>query len=156
MTLQIRDLAVTLVRLEKLQPYSRNSRTHSKMQIGQIAESIKAFGWTNPLLIDPAGSIIAGHGRYEAAKLLGLTEVPAISIADLTEAQRRAYIIADNKLAENAGWDRDLLSLELGELELEASEFSIDVLGFETAELDIILNPQSDPKSPTPVDLPTG
>lgn len=156
MALKIRDLNVTVMSLERLKPYARNSRTHTKKQIEQIAASIKEFGWTNPILVDDEETIIAGHGRFQAAKLLGLDEVPVIAVTDLSDAQRRAYIIADNKLAENAGWDKETLRLELGTLEFEASEFSINVTGFETAELDLLLNPEPEDQPPTPIDLPTG
>ena len=102
--------------IEALIPYANNSRTHSDAQVAQIAASIREFGWTNPVLIDGENGIIAGHGRVFAARKLGLTEVPVIGLAHMSEAQRRAYIIADNKLAENAGWDDELLRLELGAL----------------------------------------
>src|ERR1700730_18173146 len=111
--MRIRDLKVSNVPVSALKPYARNPRTHSKKQIRQIATSIRLFGWTNPILIDAAGVVIAGHGRREAAMSLGIDRVPTICIDDMTEAQRRAYIFADNKLAENAGWDRALLTLEL-------------------------------------------
>lgn len=101
---------------ESLRPYKRNARTHSKKQIRQIADSIKKFGFTNPVLITRDGEIIAGHGRVESAKLLGMDKVPTIVLEDLTRDERRAYILADNKLALNAGWDSELLALELGEL----------------------------------------
>ncbi|KAG0322910.1 hypothetical protein BGZ97_002666 [Linnemannia gamsii] len=119
--------------IEMLIPYIRNSRTHSDAQIAQIAASIREFGWTNPILIDGENGIIAGHGRLLAAFKLSLTEVPCIEIADMTKAQKRAYIIADNKLAENAGWDKELLALELGEL--KADGFDLDLIGFDLEEL---------------------
>ena len=120
-------------------PNARNARTHSKKQIRQIADSIKEFGFTNPVLIDGEGGIIAGHGRVEAAKLLGHETVPVIHLNDLTEEQIRAYVIADNKLAENAGWDRDLLALELQYLtELEV-DFDVTITGFEVAEIDVLM-----------------
>ena len=111
--MRIRDLKVCTVAVSELRPYDRNPRTHSKKQLRQIAELIRTFGWTNPILIDAQGAVLAGHGRLAAAKSLGIERVPTISIDDMTEAQRRAYILADNKLAENAGWDRELLALEL-------------------------------------------
>lgn len=131
------DLEITHRPIGSLTPYARNPRTHSKKQIKQIAAAITEFGWTNPILLDRDGGIIAGHGRLEAAELLGLETVPTISIDHLSEAQKRAYIIADNKLAENAGWDSELLALELGGL-LEL-QFDIDLTGFEMGELDLIL-----------------
>jgi DNA modification methylase len=112
---------------------------HSKKQIRQIADSIRTFGWTNPVLIDAEGGIIAGHGRVEAAKLLGLDQVPTLLIDHLSEAQKRAYILADNKLAENAGWDLEILALELQSLcDLEL-DFDLEVTGFETAEIDLVI-----------------
>jgi ParB-like chromosome segregation protein Spo0J len=97
-------------------PYARNTRTHSPEQVAQIAGSIREFGFTNPVLIDGDNGIIAGHGRVMAASKLGLAKVPCIRLAHLTDTQKRAYIIADNKLALNAGWDEEMLALELGEL----------------------------------------
>jgi len=99
--------------IEALSPYPRNARTHSKSQIREIARSIERFGFTNPVLIDEAGQIIAGHGRIAAARLLGMKRVPTLRIDHLTEAEKRAYILADNRLAEKAGWDRDTLAIEL-------------------------------------------
>ncbi|MBA4219652.1 MAG: hypothetical protein C0458_02875 [Methylobacterium sp.] len=99
-----------------LRPSARNARTHSKAQVAQIARSIEQFGFTNPLLIDEKGGVLAGHGRLRAANDLQLTEVPTLCVAGLSAAQRRALMLADNKIAENAGWDRDLLAVELGEL----------------------------------------
>ena len=122
----------------EIRPRARNPRTHSKQQIRKIADSIRMFGFVNPVLIDGEGRIIAGHGRVEAAKLLGMTEVPTVRVDHLSTEQVRAYVIADNKLAENAEWDRELLRLEL--LEIEANlEVSIPLLGFEPAEVDAIL-----------------
>ena len=119
--------------IANLIPYSRNSRTHSAEQIDQIAASIENFGWTNPILIDEHNEIIAGHGRLLAAQRLGLIEVPCIPLEGLSKAQRRALVIADNKLALNAGWTEDLLSIELAEL--EADGFAIELLGFSDDEL---------------------
>ena len=124
-----------------LSPRGSNPRTHSRRQIRQIAASIKRFGFTNPVLVDGAGGIIAGHGRVEAAKLLGLEAVPTLCIAGWSEAEIRAYVIADNKIAENAGWDRKLLALELQFLsELNLSiDLDVAVTGFEGAEIDILI-----------------
>jgi hypothetical protein len=116
----------------------RNARTHSQQQIGQIARSIERFGFVSPVLIDEANQIIAGHGRVEAAKLLGLTEVPTLRLSHLSAAEQRAYIIADNRLAELAGWDRDILATELQAL-IELN-FEIEFTGFDVGEVDIILN----------------
>ena len=126
--------------ISKLIPYARNSRTHSDEQIAQIAASIKEFGWTNPILIDGDNGIIAGHGRLSAARKLGHEEVPVIELKDLTETQRKAYIIADNRLALNAGWDNEMLTIELNEL--LADNFALDILGFDPKELAALLEPE--------------
>ena len=104
---------IELVPVSRLAPYKGNARTHSRKQIRQIADSIRRFGFTNPVLIDNGGEIIAGHGRVAAAKLLGLNEVPLLRLSHLSAAEKRAYVLADNKLAEKAGWDRELLAIEL-------------------------------------------
>jgi len=109
----LRDLAVESRKITDLTPSPRNARTHLRKQIRQIAESIREFGWTNPILVDHDNGIIAGHGRVEAAKLLDVDSVPTIRLDDFTEAQKRAYMIADNKLAANAGWDDEILAIEL-------------------------------------------
>jgi len=125
-----------------LKPYPRNARTHSKRQIEQIAASIQRFGFVNPVLVDDDLGILAGHGRVEAAKLLGMDTVPVLRLSHLDATERRAYVLADNRLAEKAGWDRDLLALELqGLVELD---FDIGAIGFEAAELDIILDAASE------------
>jgi ParB-like chromosome segregation protein Spo0J len=120
---------------DKLIPYVNNSRTHDDAQVSQIAASIKEFGFTNPLLIDSEGGIIAGHGRLMAAKKLGMDEVPTIMLDGLSDAQKKAYVIADNKLALNAGWDMDLLAVEIEQL--KELDFDIDLLGFNIDELDV-------------------
>jgi hypothetical protein len=117
----------------KLIPYARNARTHSEAQVGQIAGSIREFGFTNPVLIDAENGIIAGHGRVLAAQALGMDKVPCIRLTHLTDTQRRAYILADNKLAMNAGWDEAMLAIELGQLREE--DFDLLALGFTEAEL---------------------
>jgi len=130
-----------------LKPHPRNPRTHSKKQVRKIADSINAFGWTNPILIDDNGGVIAGHGRIQAAELLGITTVPTIRIEHLTEAQKHAYILADNRLAEEAGWDRDLLTLELKYvIELDAS-FDLTLTGFEMGEIDVLIDEPPDTKA---------
>jgi ParB-like nuclease domain len=132
------DRHIEIVPLNRLVPYKSNARTHSKKQIRQIADSIERFGFTNPVLIDDANQIIAGHGRVEAAKLLDLEGVPALRIAHLSEAEMRAYVVADNRLVELAGWDREILAIELqGLIELE---FDVELTGFEMGEIDIILD----------------
>ena len=122
--------------IDDLIPYARNARTHSEDQVAQIAASIREFGWTNPVLTDGEGGIIAGHGRVLAARKLGMAEVPCIELAHLSEAQKKAYIIADNKLALNAGWDNELLALELGEL--QDLGFDLDLTGFDAGELEAL------------------
>jgi ParB-like chromosome segregation protein Spo0J len=125
------------VAVNKLIPYAKNSRTHSPEQVGQIAASIKEFGFRNPILVDGIG-IIAGHGRLLAAQKLGIDKVPTIDCSDMTESQKKAYIIADNKLAMNAGWDNAMLTIELKDLEDEG--FDLTLTGFDDKELDAILN----------------
>lgn len=119
----------------KLVPYARNARTHSEAQVAQIAASIREFGFTNPVLIDGKGGIIAGHGRVLAARKIGLTVVPCVRLAHLSEVQKRAYLIADNKIALNAGWDENLLDAELDEL--MALGVDMQAIGFDdTDEID--------------------
>ena len=130
--MQIKEVAV-----DKLIPYAKNSRTHSEAQVAQIAASIKEFGFRNPILVDGIG-VIAGHGRLLAARKLGLKQVPTIDCSDLTEPQKKAYIIADNKLAMNAGWDGELLALEMEEL--LKGNFNLELLGFSETELDELLD----------------
>jgi len=123
--------------VHELRPYPNNARTHSRKQIRQIARSIEKFGFCNPVLIDDTNQIIAGHGRVEAAKVLGIDAVPTCRLSHLSDADKRAYVLADNKLAEKAGWDRELLAIELqGLIELEVE---IELTGFEMAEIDLLL-----------------
>ena len=129
--------SIERIAVDALVPYARNSRTHSPEQIAQVAASIREFGFTNPVLIDGEGGIIAGHGRVMAARSLGLSEVPCIRIGHLSEAQKRAYVIADNKLALNAGWDDELLAVELREL--DDLGFDLALTGFDSNELDELL-----------------
>lgn len=124
--------------IEELTPSPRNARTHSRKQLRQLANSIERFGFTNPVLIDDDGQIIAGHGRVEAARLLGLKQVPTLALSHMSPAERRAYMLADNKLALNAGWDPDLLAQELQEL--IDIDFDLDLTGFSLAEIDLILD----------------
>ena len=121
---------------EDLIPYARNSRTHSAEQIAQIAASIREFGWTNPVLIDGENGIIAGHGRVLAAHKLGETQVPTIELSHMSDTQKRAYIIADNKLALNAGWDNEMLALEIDELKVAA--FDLGLTGFKAEEIALL------------------
>lgn len=123
------ELKVELLATDSLLPYARNSRTHSEAQVAQIAASIKEFGFTNPVLVDGGSGILAGHGRVLAAKLLGMSSVPCISLAHLTDTQRRAYVIADNRIALNASWDMSILHDEVSELTSDG--FDVALLGFE-------------------------
>src|SRR3984893_3132678 len=133
MNLQATVKHIELWPLEKLIPYARNPRIHSDAQIAQIAASIAEFGFNNPILVDTKAGIIAGHGRLLAARKLQLTEVPVIVLDHLTDAQKRAYVIADNQLALNAGWDEALLAAELAALQQE--DFNLGLIGFEDEEL---------------------
>ena len=140
---QLRQTAVRLPQaqltcIDTLKAAPRNSRTHSKKQLRQIARSIENFGFTNPVLVDASGEVIAGHGRLAAARMLGLTEVPTLCLDWLGEEQKRAYVIADNRLAEKAGWDRELLAIELGEL--GACDIDITLTGFEIEEIELIID----------------
>ena len=124
--------------IETLRPYARNARTHSKKQIRQIAKSITRFGFCNPVLIDDTSQIVAGHGRVEAAKLLDMEEVPTVMLSHLNPTEVRAYILADNRLAELAGWDREILAIELQAL--VDLDFEVELTGFETGQIDVILD----------------
>ena len=123
-------------------PYANNARTHSEEQVSQICASIREFGFTNPLLIDESGGIIAGHGRLAAAKILKMDEVPTIELKGLTEAQKRAYVIADNKLALNAGWDEELLKAEFEAL--QNLDFDLELTGFSEDEINELLGEDLD------------
>jgi len=131
-------MKITQKKVDSLIPYVKNSRTHSDEQVAQIAASIKEFGWTNPILVDGSNGIIAGHGRLLAARKLGYTDVPTIELADLTETQKKAYIIADNRLALNAGWDNEMLTIELNDL--LADGFALELLGFDSAEMQNLID----------------
>lgn len=135
-------------KVTELIPYVNNSRTHSDEQVAQIAASIKEFGWTNPILIDENDSVIAGHGRLLAARKLGFNEVPTILLENLTETQKKAYIIADNKLALNAGWDEELLKLEIQDL--KEIGFDVDLLGFDIAELKDLFDEKEESETDNP------
>ena len=138
-------LAVTYRAVGDLIPDPRNARTHPKRQIDQLKASIDAFGFTNPILADPEGHIIAGHGRLQAARAMGLAEVPVITLSGLSETQKRALRIADNKIALNAGWDLEILQLELSELASIDVDIDLTLTGFSTGEIDVILTPTGDP-----------
>ena len=135
-------MRIETLAVETLRPYARNARTHSKRQIRQIAKSIERFGFCNPILIDDQAQILAGHGRVAAASLLGIKEVPTVKLAHLSDAEKRAYILADNRLAERAGWDREILAIELQAL--VSLDFEVELTGFETAEIDLILEEASE------------
>ena len=134
--------------LESLRPYAGNPRKHSRKQIRQLAKSFNKFGFVVPLLVTEDGEIIAGHGRFEAAKLLGVTELPVVCLSHLNSDERRAYVIADNKLAQNAGWDNEVLAIELDAL--SSAGLEIEVLGFSTVELDLIFETAAEAKTALP------
>src|SRR5258708_26317162 len=138
-------LAVTYRALTDLIPDPHNARTHPKRQIDQIRASIEAFGFTNPVLADPEGHIIAGHGRLQAARAMGLAELPVITLSGLSEIQKRTLRIADNKIALNAGWDLEILKLELGELASIDVDIDLTLTGFSTGEIDVVLTSADDP-----------
>lgn len=133
------ELAITYQPIDSLIPLSRNARTHSKQQIRQITESIKTFGFTNPILIDGTNTIVAGHGRVQAAKLLGMDQVPTIRLEGLSPTEIKAYVLADNRLAEKAGWDKATLAIELQHLITIENDFDVTVTGFETREINLIV-----------------
>ena len=143
MTNSLSELAIAYRSIETLSANPHNARTHSKHQIRQIADSLKAFGFTNPVLIDDKSTIIAGHGRVEAAKLLGIALVPTIRLENLSPNQIRAYVIADNRLAENAGWDKSILAIELQHLITIENDLEVTITGFEIPEIDLILQEAS-------------
>jgi len=130
-------MKIETIKVDALVPYARNSRTHSEEQVAQIVASIREFGFTNPVLIDGDGGIIAGHGRVMAARKMGMADVPCLRLAHLSEAQKRAYIIADNKLALNAGWDDEMLALEMRDL--QAMDFDLALTGFDADDLESLL-----------------
>ena len=137
-------MEITQKKVDELIPYARNARTHSEEQIAQIAASIREFGWTNPILIDGKNGIIAGHGRLAAARKLGLDEIPVIELEHLTETQKKALILADNKLALNSGWDNDMVMFELKELNLDG--FDLELVGFDSIELAKIFDEEEEKK----------
>jgi hypothetical protein len=143
-------LKMTERSLSELKPSERNARTHSKKQIHKVADSIRAFGFVNPILVDGSNEIVAGHGRYAAAKLLGMAVVPVICLDHLTPDEIRAYRIADNRMAELAGWDDDLLKLELGHL-IEI-DFEVELTGFETPQIEFLLSGEQTIQKDDPAD----
>jgi ParB-like chromosome segregation protein Spo0J len=146
----MRNLQIEQTPIHALRPHRQNARTHSKRQIRQIATSIRRFGFCNAILIDDDLTILAGHGRVEAAKLLGLTSVPTVRLSHLSEADKRAYVIADNRLAEKAGWDRNLLAIELqGLIDIG---FEVELTGFETPDIDLLLDEALEATGLSPAD----
>lgn len=133
---------IRMVAIDALIPYARNARTHSDAQVAQIAASIVEYGWTNPILTDGTKGVIAGHGRLMAARKLGVKEVPVIELAHLTPEQKKAYILADNRIAENAGWDQELLKLEMSEL--QELDYDLSLIGFSQDELDVLFEDQEE------------
>jgi len=151
-----RDLIVEYIDIQRLRPYPRNARTHSKKQIRQIANSIDTFGFTNPILIDEELTVLCGHGRLAGARLLGMQTVPCVKLSSMTADQKRAYVLADNKLALNGGWDEEILAIELEALSVPDLDFSVEVTGFSVPEIDTLLDgmrPQ-DPGDPADERLP--
>src|SRR5258706_5135203 len=138
-------LSIIYRKISELKPYPRNARTHSRKQVKLIAAAIKEFGFTNTVLIDESDQIIAGHGRVAAAKLLGLAEVPTLQLSHLNAIQKRAYILADNRLAEKAGWDKEILAVELQGLLDDG--FEVVLTGFEVPEVDVVLDMSAEAKS---------
>lgn len=139
---EYKGLQIKYRNVDELIPYARNARTHSEDQIAQLAASIKEFGFNVPIAIDADDMILCGHGRLLAARKLGMWTVPTVCLAHLSETQKKAYILADNRLALNAGWDEELLKLEI--TELSEADFALEALGFDDMELDAILNPEEE------------
>src|ERR1035441_1761614 len=155
--MSLNQLQVTYEEIQKLVPYARNARTHSKRQIRQIADSMNRFGFTNPILVNRSRMIIAGHGRVDAAQLLGMKSVPTICLENLTEDQIRAYILADNRLAEKAGWDNSILAIELQHLTSVDLGFEVAITGFEVGEIDLILEEAGEEQEQEePVEISSG
>lgn len=134
------SLAIVYISIDELKPYERNARTHSRKQIRQIADSVKTFGFINPVIVDQNNRVMAGHGRVEAAKILSMSVVPTIRLDHLTEDQIRTYILADNKLAEKAGWDKEILAIEFQHLLTVESDLDITLTGFENSEIEMIIH----------------
>jgi ParB-like chromosome segregation protein Spo0J len=145
---------VEMMPLGQLKPNKRNARTHSKKQIGQIADLVRQYGWTTPILVDEAGNIIAGHGRCQAAASLGLREIPVIVMSGLRETEKRCLALADNKVAANAGYDRAILAAELGELAALLPECDLSTTGFDATEIDALLGDFADPEQDPADELP--
>lgn len=154
---EYKQLSIVYASTSSLRPYARNARTHTKRQIKMIAESIKTFGFTNPILTDQNNIIVADHGRVEAAKLIGMAKVPTVRLENLTQDQIRAYVIADNRLAEKAGWDESILAIEIQHLVTIDLGFDITVTGFEVPEIDLILQQaEAKPDAEDAFEAPSG
>ena len=149
--MEIKTTEMKLVNIDQLVPYVNNARTHSPAHILKLRSSLREFGFVNPVLIDRDYGIIAGHGRVLAAREEGIHEVPCVFVDNLTPAQKKAYILADNRLALDAGWDKELLTLEIGSL--QAEDFNVDLLGFDPAELSALLHSAEDVKEDDTVGL---
>jgi len=145
MTDVVMPQAIVMREVAELLPYARNSRTHSPEQVAKLAASIKEFGWTVPILVDSDGTIVAGHGRILAARKLKLPRVPTIDVSYLSDAQRRAYVIADNRLALDAGWDEEMLRIEMGEL--TGAGFDLRLTGFSEEDLARLFDKASFPEA---------
>jgi len=139
------NLSITYVGISSIKPYARNARNHPRKQVNLIAAAMQEFGFTNPIITDENGEIIAGHGRLQAAKQLGLTTIPTVQIGHLTRTQKRALRLTDNRLAEKAGWDLEILAVELQDL--QADGFEVELTGFETPYIDVILDAAANKKS---------
>jgi hypothetical protein len=148
MTANLSELLITYQPISDLKNNPRNARTHTKYQVRQIANSITEFGFTNPVLLDHNNTIIAGHGRVAAAKLLGMSSAPTIRLENLSPDQIRAYVIADNRLAEKAGWDQAILAIELQHLMTIESDLDVTITGFEIPEIDLLLATEDDKPDP--------
>lgn len=151
----MQNLSIRYQAVSALTPRLGNARTHSAKQLRQIADSIRQFGFTNPVLVDAENVIIAGHGRVAAAQAIGLETVPTVCLDSLSAAEIRAYVIADNRLAENAGWDREILAIELQNLAELDLDFDVTITGFEMAEIDVLIGdldsePDADPADAVP------
>lgn len=144
----MQNLKIENIAIGEIHAYAKNAKNHPETQVAQIAASIREFGFNNPILIDGVGEIIAGHGRLAAARVLNLDTVPVIRLSHLTAAQKRAYRLADNKIAENGGWNTDVLKLELSELESICGDFDISITGFDSIEIDVLT--EDDPKTADP------
>ncbi len=137
---EYKGLQIEYRNVDELIPYARNARTHSNEQIAQLAASIKEFGFNTPIATDADNMVLCGHGRLLAARKVGMETVPTVCLSHLSETQKKAYILADNRLALNAGWDDELLKLEI--VDLSDTDFALETLGFDDMELDAILNPE--------------